>query len=314
MLTAGLAINVACGFFRAGRTRGMRWWVGRRRREAAVLLGWPGFATAMMGAGVIGLFPEHTLGAAVVGTTALAAIAASLYGFLFGYPRWFAPSYLRPVIDERAEVKRWHKEVRRAERRHEAPPPPPASVVVEEQRPTYRPQPIPIPVPSSVGEPERLVAYTSRRQSVIMIVLSLVMTGASVLCLTAGPRGGLVGLLGLIFFGGATFWFATRMAEHRPSLILDANGLLDQASLGGVGLVPWYEVVELKYQMLQGSTVLSVFVRNPNLLLARQSPLKRRLNATSARMLGTPVNIPLAAVDVPRDELVAAIQAWQVSR
>ena len=52
-------------------------------------------------------------------------------------------------------------------------------------------------------------------------------------------------------------------------------------------------------------------LRDPEGWLAAQPPLRRRTMAVNAKLLGTPVNVPLAAVDVPEAELVAAVDRWR---
>ena len=160
--------------------------------------------------------------------------------------------------------------------------------------------------------PARLVAHAPRRRQVLLLVGALVMVAAAVAALAAyGPAGVVIGGLGIAVFVPAAAWLAWRLLAPRPTLLLDHDGLHDHASATAVGLVPWSQVTRVAVQTIGGHRMLSVQVRDADELLADQPAVRRRVLATNLSLLGTPVNVPLSAVDVPEDELLDAVERWR---
>ena len=159
--------------------------------------------------------------------------------------------------------------------------------------------------------PAELVAYTRRGRLLLLFAGSLVLVALSVACFGFRPGGPVVGVIGIVAFGLAAAFLLRRLLVRRPVLVLDAGGLVDRASAAGAGRVPWDQVADVGVQTMGRIRVLSVVLRDPEGWLAAQPPLRRRTMAVNAKLLGTPVNVPLAAVDVPEAELVAAVDRWR---
>lgn len=165
---------------------------------------------------------------------------------------------------------------------------------------------------SPLAPPSRLVAHAPRRRQLLLLVGALVLVAAAIASLAAyGPVGVLIGGIGIAVFAPAAIWLAWRLLAPRPTLILDDDGLHDHASATAAGRVPWSRITQVTVQTVGGHRMLSVQVRDPHDLLAGQPAVRRRLLATNLSMLGTPVNVPLSAVDVPEDELLAAVERWR---
>jgi hypothetical protein len=164
---------------------------------------------------------------------------------------------------------------------------------------------------SPAAPPEELVAYSSRGRLLLLLVGSLVLVALSGLAFGFGPVGPVVGVLGVVVFGCAAAFLVRRLLVRRPVLVLDAEGLEDRASASGAGRVRWDQVADVGVQSMGGNRVLSVVLRDPEALLAGQPALRRRVMAANTRLLGTPVNIPLSAVDVPEQQLLDAVDRWR---
>jgi hypothetical protein len=145
----------------------------------------------------------------------------------------------------------------------------------------------------------------------LLLAGSLVLAALSLVSFGFRPGGPALGVLGLVVFGSAAGFLLRRLLVRRPTLVLDAGGLVDRASAVAAGRVPWDRVADVGVQTMGRNRVLSVLLRDPEAWLAAQPPLRRRTMALNAKLLGTPVNIPLSAVDVPEDELLAALARWR---
>jgi hypothetical protein len=166
-------------------------------------------------------------------------------------------------------------------------------------------------VTGPAAPPAELVAYSGRGRLLLLLGGSLVLVAASLVSFGFRPGGAVLGVLGVVVFGVAAAYLLRRLLVRRPVLVLDVGGLVDRASAAAAGRVPWDQVADVGVQTMGGNRVLSVLLRDPETWLAAQPPLRRRTMAVNARMLGTPVNIPLSAVDVPEEELLAALDRWR---
>jgi hypothetical protein len=115
----------------------------------------------------------------------------------------------------------------------------------------------------------------------------------------------------LAFSGLGLFYFGHRLIRRAPVLVLDCNGLLDNASALGAGFIRWDEIRAIDVGAFKGQRMLLIIPHRAEAILARQSPIKRWVMRVNAGMVGTPVTIPLGIVPVPVDELLATVEAYR---
>lgn len=145
----------------------------------------------------------------------------------------------------------------------------------------------------------RVEVPQSRPRLVGLLVVSLVF---AVLCgaLVVGSVSqqdisafaGVMGVIGVAFFGPAVVFAAVRSFSGAPALVLDADGLHDNAAWAAVGTVPWSNIVAARATSFGTQSVLEVAVRDPQAIVAGTTGLRRMMLAANTRMMSTPVNIP----------------------
>jgi hypothetical protein len=120
--------------------------------------------------------------------------------------------------------------------------------------------------------------------------------------------------VGIPFFGACGLFTLSRLLWRKPAIVIDNEGLTDQASAVSVGFIPWSDieharVLELTFRRSR-QKYLGVSLRNPKDYLAKCELLARGLLWANARMSGYVVNIPQAALSVKLEVILAHMEFY----
>lgn len=168
------------------------------------------------------------------------------------------------------------------------------------------------------GPDHRLVIHPSRGKQVLEVVALLPFSLFSGWLLVTGVTGvtGLIaaGILGLLATAALGTLAVARLVDRRPALVLDRNGLYDNATVAGAGLVRWSEMTAVGALDLGGRRTLCIGLRDPEALLARVAPVRQQLIRTRMRQVGPVVTIPQNVLPLPVDDLVAEMRTFLPAR
>lgn len=156
-----------------------------------------------------------------------------------------------------------------------------------------------------------IVIRTPRLKLCFLFVLSLAMVAASAWLALGLPAWfffpGIVGWLGILFFGFAGGWLLSRLFSHRIALILDRNGILDNSSAVPAGRIAWGEITRVGITTVSDQRFLGIDVRDRALLPSSNSEFRRSIDDANAGITGFPVNVPSTTVDRTLEELHESI-------
>lgn len=96
----------------------------------------------------------------------------------------------------------------------------------------------------------------------------------------------------VIFFAACCMYAMFRLVKPRPAVVIDQNGIEDNATAFGVGFLAWHEIAEMREFTSKGQTFLGIVPKDLDALLARQPRWKRAAIRFSLLTGGAPVNIP----------------------
>lgn len=128
--------------------------------------------------------------------------------------------------------------------------------------------------------------------------------------------GGKPGPLSLVIFAygvvvpvfGLLFAYAVyRLSVRRPLLVISDEGLFDNASAVGAGMLRWEEIAEVFTFELAGQRFIGIVPVDMEAVIARQPRLKRAMAKMNRGMSGTPFNIPQNMLPMPTEELYLLI-------
>jgi len=114
--------------------------------------------------------------------------------------------------------------------------------------------------------------------------------------------------MGVPFFLLCGTYALSRVFSNAPALVIDGEGIVDNGSGVSAGRILWSEIEGLQAIEFMGNNFLAVSLTDPEAVLARQNPLKRRIMRTNWRMAGFPVSIPEGLLPVPVSEVLDHIR------
>lgn len=145
----------------------------------------------------------------------------------------------------------------------------------------------------------------------------LVFAGLGVNMMLFPTRHGLfarfIGLVVTAFFGAVSVSILYRvvkgsLVKPAPAIIINAQGIVDNASGVSVGLIPWDQIDEVREYRVQNQVFLGIFPKNLDALLEKQPRWKRAAIRANLSIGAAPVNIPQASLDTNVSELVREIE------
>lgn len=116
-----------------------------------------------------------------------------------------------------------------------------------------------------------------------------------------------VGLAAIFFFGAVAIYSAYRLLRWRPAVVIGPGGITDDASLLGVGHVPWSNVAFLAPYRFRGQAMLGVVPRDLDLVLEYLSWWKRLAVKCNLALGCAAVNLPQVTLPGTADDLAKLI-------
>ena len=108
----------------------------------------------------------------------------------------------------------------------------------------------------------------------------------------------------LVFFGGGSLLGVARFFSNRPGLVLNSDGILENASLFPIGLIPWTEISGLHLAKFNRQTLLVVWLDSPETFVARLQPVSRLLCRCNIELIETPVAFGTGTLQISAEELL----------
>lgn len=140
-----------------------------------------------------------------------------------------------------------------------------------------------------------VVIHSSKLKFAAFLALLLVFVALGVLIVTGGrPDDHWVGWVNILFFGAGAPILIWHMADSRPRLVLNDEGIFDR--MLGVGLIPWTEITGAELRSIASNHYICLEVRDAQRWTTRLSRVKRILSMGSRSMGFSELNINLSAI------------------
>ncbi|GAF11618.1 hypothetical protein JCM19046_1853 [Bacillus sp. JCM 19046] len=157
---------------------------------------------------------------------------------------------------------------------------------------------------------EPLIVHPSKKTFGLLALGASIFVVIGIWFVTTGPTmyGTAMNVIGyacLIFFGFCLLYALTRLIFRSPSLRIDEEGIYDNASAVGAGLVRWEEIKDLPIYTYGGQSYLGIVLYDVDEFIRKQPFLKSRIFKLNKWMPGlpTPFNIPAGLVQVSLEEV-----------
>jgi hypothetical protein len=119
------------------------------------------------------------------------------------------------------------------------------------------------------------------------------------------------GLASILFFGACGLYGLRKMFDKKPGLVLNSDGIVDNASGVAAGFIPWSEVIGSGVVEIQKQKMLVIGVRDPQKYIDRGGALRRAMNRANSGMTGSPIAIPSVTLKINFSELVSLFNRYQ---
>jgi hypothetical protein len=106
-------------------------------------------------------------------------------------------------------------------------------------------------------------------------------------------------------FGWVCLWALRRRVDPEPAVIIDEVGIFDNVSILHAGRVRWHDMEKIWLTGPQWMRLVCILPDNMRPYLEQQDEVRGLLMRLNMSVMGAPVIIPLAALDMPQDE------AWE---
>lgn len=160
---------------------------------------------------------------------------------------------------------------------------------------------------SARGTMDRIEVPLNRLKLLGQCLAALALAAASALLIWIPTRYGLwaqiMGTVGVAFSGAVGAAVLFRLLRPGPALIIDDDGILDDASGVGLGRIRWDQVGEIDEYRVDDQAFLSIMVEDADALIAQQPFWKRRIIRANLQMGAAAVNIPQGSVGIKLSDL-----------
>jgi hypothetical protein len=120
--------------------------------------------------------------------------------------------------------------------------------------------------------------------------------------------------VGVPFFGLCFLYACYRLIVPKPAVIVNHEGIFDNASAISAGLVKWDEIADVFVSYFMGQSFLSVVPVDIEAFLRRQPVFKIWLMKANAGLVAAPINIPQSMLRMKVEELASEIQKYRQMR
>ena len=110
------------------------------------------------------------------------------------------------------------------------------------------------------------------------------------------------------FFGLCFVYAVIRLLFPKPSVIISRDGIFDNASALGAGMLKWEEIAEIAPYKIGGYPALVIFPVDEEAIIARQPLIKREILKISKHWTEATFSIPQIGLTVSIDELLRMIE------
>ncbi|WP_250434353.1 STM3941 family protein [Hanstruepera flava] len=84
-----------------------------------------------------------------------------------------------------------------------------------------------------------------------------------------------IGILAILFFGMTGAFGIIKLFDTNPGLIINRNGIYDNSSVIGGQLIKWKDIVSYELSLVNRSSFIQIFVKNPKEYLDNVNWFKR---------------------------------------
>ncbi|MHC5229143.1 STM3941 family protein [Enterococcus sp. LJL99] len=161
---------------------------------------------------------------------------------------------------------------------------------------------------------EVFVVYQSKFKQIGLVLLGILMVLASFIPLFAGNSLFIIiGIIGIGFFGSCEFYLIKQLIHGKKIVCLTTKGFYDYSSAMATKdlCILWDEVSEIEIKSMVNQSFVSVYLKDPDKVLANITGLQRKAIQANVKMGFGEINITLqSAKKCTNDELLVKMNQF----
>lgn len=123
----------------------------------------------------------------------------------------------------------------------------------------------------------------------------------------------IAGVLGVVIFGMCLLYFASRLKNKQPSLIVNDEGITDQSSYIQAGAIPWHEIEGIELYTMANQRLIGIKLYHPEMFMSQQKGFKKLLMRANQGLVNTPINIAESGLPMSLETLYEIIvYKWEM--
>lgn len=119
-----------------------------------------------------------------------------------------------------------------------------------------------------------------------------------------------IGGIGFVFFGFCLAGSLQLLLSRAPGLFIDRKGIVDKTTYVSAGRVCWTDIRGLRLHSICGQTLVIIDLHHPGQFARRGNLLQRWLKGISMWLVGSPVSLSLASLNVRAEDLMRVLQRY----
>lgn len=135
--------------------------------------------------------------------------------------------------------------------------------------------------------------YKSRRKSLVLLLISTILTSATVFVLYKDINHSVLIYIGLILFGPVVIIGLFNLVDQRPQIIINGDGIFDRNNK--LGVIPWHNILFAETFSIQGQSYIGLHC-NENYTSAKrryrwEDAIKEKLNVPEVVVYTTQLKV-----------------------
>jgi hypothetical protein len=125
-----------------------------------------------------------------------------------------------------------------------------------------------------------------------------------------------IGTASVLFFGTCAFFILRKLAESKPGLIINQEGITDDSSAVANGLILWRDITNIRIVEVSRQKIIMIHVLNPESYVnSASSTFKRKMLQLNYKMYGTPLSLSSNGLKCSFEELYQLVlSTWKANQ
>lgn len=117
------------------------------------------------------------------------------------------------------------------------------------------------------------------------------------------------GIASIVFFGVCIAFIFRKLFDTKPGLTIDQYGITDNSNANSVGLIEWYDIIEIEKKKILSNNFLIIHTNNPQKYFDRaHTKFAKKILNMNYKIYGSPISIISSSLKTDFDNLEIIIR------